>query len=191
VIWQFTHRKEEIRLETWYDKYTSEFVVDIAHSDGQTESKRFLNDRVFQTWLAMWGGQLLVNGWTQSGPFLSVPERPPIQPVDAAVAAGGATNPPQSAASPAAGGGDTKAADSATIIKRTYSTGTHSFEVTLSRISLREQPLWMVVSVTETSRAGKRLLIAGMHAVVSSAPDATFARACDRIDKWLLATSRV
>jgi len=173
MMWLFSRHREEIRLETWYDKYTSEFVVEIAHPDGQTESKRFLNDRVFQTWLATWDGQLLGQGWTQSGPFLSVPERQPTQSVGSHVA----------------GGGDTKAADSATT-KRTYTTGTHNFEVTLSRILLKEQTLWTVALVTDASRADKRLSIAGMHAVVSSTQDATFARACDRIDKWLLAQSR-
>jgi hypothetical protein len=161
MIWLFSHRKAEIRLETWYDKYTSEFVVDIVHPDGQTESKRFLNDRVFQTWLTTWGGQLIVNGWTQSGPFLSAPERHPIQSVDSDVAAAGDTNPTQSASSPADAGGDTKAADSATT-RRTYTTGTHNFEVTLSRVLLKEQTLWTVALVTETGRADKRLSIAGM-----------------------------
>jgi hypothetical protein len=151
MIWLFSRRKEEIRLETWYDKHTSEFVVDIVHPHEHTESKRFLNDRVFQTWLMTWGRQLAVEGWMQSGPFLSVPS---------------------------------------STTTRTYATGTHHFEITLSRMLLKQQELWTVALVTDTRRAGKRLSIAGMHAVVSATPDAAFADACDRIDRWLVATSK-
>jgi hypothetical protein len=173
MMWLFSRRKEEIRLETWYDKHTSEFVVDIAHPDEHTESKRFLNDRVFQTWLTTWGGLLAGEGWTQSGPFLSVPERHATQTVD----------------SPVAGSGDTMAVDDA-IAKRRYTTRTHDFEVTLSRISLKEHTVWTVALVVDAGRAGKRLSIAGMQAVASSTPDTAFASACDRIDKWLLANSK-
>jgi hypothetical protein len=78
-LWRVQHDlavcggKEEIRLETWYDKHTSEFVVDITQADGLRDSKRFLNDRVFHTWLAASDRQLAVEGWKQSGPFLSTP----------------------------------------------------------------------------------------------------------------------
>jgi hypothetical protein len=29
MMWRFSRRKEEIRFETWYEKYTSEFIADI------------------------------------------------------------------------------------------------------------------------------------------------------------------
>jgi len=75
MTWLFTRKKDVIRLETWYDKHTSEFVVDFTHPDGQLESKRFVNNAVFHTWLAVWDGQLAAQGWKQSGPFLSAPEQ--------------------------------------------------------------------------------------------------------------------
>jgi len=49
-------------------------VVDIAHPDGQRDSKRFLNKAVFQEWLDTWGQQLCAQGWARSGPFLFSPE---------------------------------------------------------------------------------------------------------------------
>jgi hypothetical protein len=173
MIWIFSRRKEKVRLETWYDKHTSEFVVDIAHPDGQRDSKRFLNDHVVRTWLAAWDRQLADQGWKQSGPFLSEPERHASQPAMSPV-----------------GGGDDPATPGNSPTKRTYATGAHVFEVTLSMTVLNDEAFWTVSLVTQASRAGKRLSITGIHAVVSSTPDATFARACDCIDKWLVAKPR-
>jgi hypothetical protein len=67
---------------------------------------------------------------------------------------------------------------------RRYTSGTHSFEVLLSRRVLKDQPVWMVERVLDT-HAGKFIVIRGMQAVTAPTPDVTFARACDCIDKWL------
>jgi hypothetical protein len=58
----------------------------------------------------------------------------------------------------------------------------------LSRIVLKDVSLWTVERVTETSEGDRRLTIPGMYAVASSSEAATFAMACDCIDRWLPAT---
>ena len=172
MIWLFSRRKAEIRLETWYDKYTSEFVVDIAHPDGQRDSKRFVNDGVFRTWLAAWAAQLDAKGWTQSGPFLTVPERPQEPAAEA----------------PADRNPKIVATDTAA---RTYTTGGRVFEVMLSRLDVKNLVLWTAERVTETSRAGRPVSVPGLYAVASPSSDAAFARACDCIDKWVLTQAGV
>jgi len=164
MMWRFSRRKEEIRLETWYDKYTSEFIADIAHPGGDRESKRFLNQGVFRTWLDTWGRQLCAHGWTQSGPFLFEPEQRESQ-----------------AAEPAAVG-------VADRIARTYSHGARTFDVLLSRTVFGDVAMWTVERATETTDAtdaDRRPAIPGLHAVASSSEAATFAQACDCIARWL------
>jgi hypothetical protein len=167
MIWLFSRRKQEIRLETWYDKHTSEFVVDIVHPEGQCDSKRFVNDSVYRTWLAAWDEKLVAQGWTQSGPFLSVPARPEAPPADASAV----TNP------------EAVATGTAT---RTYASAGRVFEVALSRLEVRSLTLWTVERVTETSRDGRPVSVPGLYAIASPSPEAAFARACEGIDKWLL-----
>jgi hypothetical protein len=163
MMWRFSRRKEEIRLETWYDKYTSEFIADIAHPGGERESKRFLNQGVFRTWLDTWGRQLCAQGWTQSGPFLFEPKRRDTEASDPAVAAVGAVD----------------------RIARTYAHGPRMFDVLLSRMVFGDVAKWTVERVTEATDASRRLTIPGLHAVASSSEAATFAQACDCIDRWL------
>ena len=165
-MWRFSRRKEEIRLETWYDKYTSEFIADIAHPGGERESKRFLNHGVFRTWLETWGRQLCTQGWTQSGPFLFDPERPGTRSPDWPVAVD---------AVPAA----------VDRTARTYAHGRRIFEVLLARLELRDVSLWTVEQVAETSGGNRRLTIPAVYAVASPSEDVTFAQACDCIDTWL------
>jgi hypothetical protein len=161
MMWRFSRRKEEIRLETWYDKYTSEFIADIAHPGGERESKRFLNQGVFRTWVDTWGRQLTAHGWTQSGPFLFEPERRDSQAPDPAV---------------------TGVVDR---IARTYAHGSRTFDVLLSRAVFGDVAMWTVESATDATDADRRLAIPGLHAVASSSAAATFAQACDCIARWL------
>jgi hypothetical protein len=166
MMWRFSRRKEEIRLETWYDKHTSEFIADIAHPGGERESKRFLNQGVFRTWLATWGRQLCAQGWTQSGPFLFEPD-------------------PHDGSAPHAPAGlvaDTAVADR---IVRTYVHGARTFEVLLSRINFGEVAMWTVERATETANANRRLSVPGLYAVASSSEAAAFDQACDCIQRWL------
>ncbi len=159
MMWRFSRRKEEVRLETWYDKYTSEFIADIAHPSGDRESKRFLNQGVFRTWLDTWGRQLCAQGWTQSGPFLFEPEqRDGHAPSTEAVAK---------------------------RIPKACVRGPRTFDVLLSRVVFGDVALWTVERVTEATDADRRLTIPGLHAVASSSEAATFAQACDCIDRWL------
>ena len=163
MMWRFSRRKEEIRLETWYDKYTSEFIADIAHPGGDRESKRFLNQSVFSTWLDTWGRQLCAQGWTQSGPFLFEPEQRDSQAADPAVTAVGVVD----------------------RIARTYTHGPRTFDVLLSRMVFGDVAMWTVERATEATDANRRLTIPGLYAVASSSEAATFAQACDCIARWL------
>jgi hypothetical protein len=163
MMWRFSRRKEEIRLETWYDKYTSEFIADIAHPGGKRESKRFLNQDVFRTWLDTWGRQLCAHGWTQSGPFLFEPEQRDSHTADPAVAV----------------------ADVAARIARTYAHGPRTFEVVLSRMVFGDVAMWTVERATEATDGDRRLAIPGLSAVASSSEAAAFAQACDCIANWL------
>jgi hypothetical protein len=45
--------------------------------------------------------------------------------------------------------------------------------------------LWAIEGVIGPLEGGRRVVIQGMQALAASTEDALFARACDRIDKWL------
>ena len=70
---------------------------------------------------------------------------------------------------------------------RTYSDGIRAFEITLSGTPGGDRSSWTVERVREMSRGGKEILVPGMNRVVASTEEGALARACDRIDKWLLA----
>ena len=74
------------------------------------------------------------------------------------------------------------------MAKRIYSTGMRGFEVTLTETSTSLPWPWQIESVKETSADGRELAIPGMYNVVAWSEDVAFARACDCIDKWLMAT---
>jgi hypothetical protein len=164
MMWRFSRRKEEIRLETWYDKYTSEFIADISHPGGDRESKRFLNQGVFRTWLDTRGRQLCAQGWTQSGPFLFEPEQRDADVADPSV---------------------TAEAGLVDRIARTYARGPRTFDVLLSRMVFGDVAMWTVERVTEATDADRRLTIPGLSAVAASSEAATFAQTCDCIERWL------
>jgi hypothetical protein len=164
MMWRFSRRKEEIRLETWYDKYTSEFIADIVHPGGEErESKRFLNQGVFRTWLDTWGRQLTAHGWTQSGPFLFEPEQRDTQAADSAVSAVGVAD----------------------RVAKTYAHGSRTFDVRLLRTLFGDVAIWTVERAIEATDANRRLAIPGLSAVASSSEATTFAQACDCIARWL------
>jgi hypothetical protein len=170
--WLFSRDHEQIRLTRWYDQRRFEYVVDIAYPDGGRESQRFASDADFERWLAGWDHQLAPDRWSRSGPFFSNLDG----------------SGPHALATPLDDGSATLLISAST--RRTYRNGLHIFDVTLSSAVLRDQPLWTIALVTETSRTSKRVSIPGIHAIASASPDATFARACDCIDKWLLANPR-
>jgi hypothetical protein len=162
MMWRFSRRKEEIRLETWYDNHTSEFIADIANPGGDRESKRFLNQGVFRTWLETWVRQLCAQGWTQSGPFLFEPEQRET-PAPSVMSVAGVVE----------------------RIAKTHAHGSQTFDVLLSRMVFGDVAMWTVERVTDATDAARRLTIPDLYAVASSSDAATFAQACDCIDRWL------
>ena len=71
---------------------------------------------------------------------------------------------------------------------RTYTMGGRAFQVALLKTSSWNESAWTIESVIETTRGSAEIaLAAGMHSVVAPTEEAAFARACDRIDKWLRA----
>jgi hypothetical protein len=72
------------------------------------------------------------------------------------------------------------------MAKRIYSAGMRAFEITLSEASGNSRWSWTVERVIETSRGGRAIVIPTMDRIVATTEDEALARACDRIDKWLL-----
>ena len=168
MIWFWFRDKRTIRLETRYDNDTSEFVVVIEHPDGSHESERFADLDVFRERLVVLEQTFEAAHWTQSGYPLLAPEGFPKQRLGSESMRGKTQN-----------------RDGA-IEKRTYTTGVRAFEVTLALTVVKDQSLWTVESVTETTSGGTQIMIPGIRAVVASTQNATLARACDCIDTWLL-----
>jgi hypothetical protein len=75
------------------------------------------------------------------------------------------------------------------MAKRIYSAGTRTFEITLSEASTTIGRSWTVESVIETSRDGRAIVIQTMDSIVATTENEALARACDRIDEWLLSNS--
>jgi hypothetical protein len=167
MIWFWSRERQRMRLETRYDNDTSEFVMVIEHPDGRRETERFEDIGTFRERLIALEQAFEAEHWTQSGKPEFVPEWFPQRRLDSQPL----TN---------ASEGRT------TIMKRAYTAGLRVFELTLSMVELKGQSLWTVEHVTELSANGAAAPVPGMFAVVSPTEEATFARACDRIDKWLL-----
>jgi hypothetical protein len=168
MIWFWSRDTQTVRLETRYDNDTSEFVMVIEHPDGRQDHERFVDIDAFRERLVELERHLESEHWTPSGTPQFVPEGFPNQRL------GSRSTDDKS-----------KNRDGATA-NRTYTTGKWVFELALSMTVLKGQSLWTVERVVETRWLGVALAVPGMDTVVSSTADAAFARACDRIDKWLL-----
>jgi hypothetical protein len=71
------------------------------------------------------------------------------------------------------------------MAKRVYSVGMRTFELVLTEVRTPGSSAWTVEKAEETSD-GRQLAITDFYNVVASTEDAAIARACDRIDKWLM-----
>jgi hypothetical protein len=77
------------------------------------------------------------------------------------------------------------------MARRIYSIDMRTFENTLTQTPVAMPPSWTIESVKETSDGDRDLAIPGMYNVVAAAEDVALARACDGIDKWLMANRAV
>ena len=170
MIWFWSRDSQEMRLETRYDNDTSEFVLIVHYPDGRQQMERFSGSTEYRTRLQVLEQQLEAERWTSSGRPLIVPEGFPHRRL-----------PPEVAGSTGV------AAQSQEIARRTYHAGERTFHVTLTSGGTHSS--WTVERVVETSSGGRELLIPTLHGIVAATQDAAFARACDRIDKWLLSHS--
>jgi hypothetical protein len=171
MIWFWSRNNQKMQLETRYDNDKSEFVIAIQHPDGHHESERFSDIDVFQQRMMVLEKQFEAEQWTQSGRPLLIPAGFPNQRLASRLA-------------------DRTTEDLDRIIStRTYTVGRRAFELILSMAVIKGQSLWTVEHVTETTGGRAPVAIPGIHAVIASTPEVTFARACDRIDKWLLSNA--
>lgn len=76
------------------------------------------------------------------------------------------------------------------VAEKTYTSGLRAFAITLCQTAVGTRTLWTVDSVRETGRIDRELAIPGIYGVAESTEDAALARACDRIDKWLMSQYR-
>jgi hypothetical protein len=167
MIWFWSREDEKLRLEMRYDSDLSEFVVVVEHPDGRRGTERFDNMDAFRARLVELEESLEAQDWKQSGIPQLVPEWFPRRPLGRQPALEGATN------------------DVPNVARRVYAAGPRVFELTLSRTDVKGQSLWTIESVTESSAGREPVIVPGVFDVMESAEDAAFARACDRIDKWL------
>ena len=172
MIWFWSRDDGSIQVETRYDNDTFEFVIALQHPDGRQESQRFQDIREFGRRVVELEQWLEADRWKQSGTPVLDPSGFPTRrrPVEQT---GPAIHPDRAAAT----------------TKRHYAAGPRNFEITLSSTPLRDESLWTVERVKDTSRAGQEVIIPGMNRVVESTEEAAFAVACARIDKWLRADS--
>lgn len=169
MIWFWSRENQEMRLETRYDNDTAEFVVAIQYPDGRQESERFSDIEVLRKRLIALEQKFAAEHWTQAGAPIFVPDGFPnrrLAPELSGVGLGGHG-----------------ARSTAT---RSYSIGVRTFDITLSSAAVTKDSSWTVASVIDTTRGGREVVIPTMDIIVASTEDAAFARACDRIDKWLM-----
>lgn len=72
---------------------------------------------------------------------------------------------------------------------RTYTAGGRTFDMVLPATQAGRDPASWAWTVEHVFEAGGEVTIPGMENVVGSDEDTAFARACDRIDKWLLGSA--
>jgi hypothetical protein len=167
MVRTFSRGIEQIRLENRYDTQTAEFLVVIEHHDGSRETKRFAEALVFRAWLTAFEHQLTSDQWTPSGPIelsrrrldgQAEPLMPAKMDADHGITA---------------------------MTTRRYTGGARTFELLLSQRVRQDETVWRIERVLDVSWACRIAVIPGMQAITATTPDATFARACDCIDKWL------
>jgi hypothetical protein len=67
MIWIFKREHESLRLETRYDKETSEYVLIVHSPDGRQEIERFNDGATFQTRLDTLDKRLSRENWSYVG----------------------------------------------------------------------------------------------------------------------------
>ena len=170
MIWFWSRDSQELQFETRYDNDTFEFVVIIRYPDGRSESERFRDILGFRRRLLTLEQRFEAEHWTPVGTPLIDPEGFPTRRLDPELL----------------GDGLVDARNRSPITRRTYTMGARAFQVTLLKTSSWNESAWTIESVIETTRGSREIAIAaGMHSVVAPTEEAAFARACDRIDKWL------
>ena len=169
MIWFYSRDDQRIRLEMRYDNDTGEFLVVISHPDGRHETERFADLSGFSKSVVALEQLLKDEHWSQSGPPLLVPEGFPNRRLTPALVPG-------------------ILAGSKTMANRTYATEMRFFEITLSGTPALNHSSWIVETVRAIDNRGAEITIPTMEEVVASTEDEAYARACDRIDKWLRST---
>jgi hypothetical protein len=73
MLWLFDRGHETIRLHTFYDNSTRQFVAVVTWSDGREEPMRFETARAFRDWLQAFETALEEDRFTQQGPPTVLP----------------------------------------------------------------------------------------------------------------------
>jgi hypothetical protein len=76
MVWVLSRDDEEIHVQTWYDRQSSELVVVTKYPDRHRTSERFADFSEFWKWLALLSQELEPDGWRLRGPLFSVPGGP-------------------------------------------------------------------------------------------------------------------
>jgi hypothetical protein len=73
MIWFFERGKETLRIETRYDRETTEYVAALHYPDGREQEQRFPTLEEFGRWLRATESRLQLERWTSPGPPLFLP----------------------------------------------------------------------------------------------------------------------
>lgn len=80
MVWLFDRGTETIRLHTFYDNATNEFVAVVRWSSGREEETRFDTVAAFRDWLHAFEAALEEDQFTQQGPPIVLPDGWPHKP---------------------------------------------------------------------------------------------------------------
>jgi len=80
MLWIFDRDQETIRLHTFYDNETKQFVAVVTWSVGRREEARFDSLTTFRDWLKAFEVTLEEDRFTQKGPPIVLPEGWPDKP---------------------------------------------------------------------------------------------------------------
>lgn len=70
MIWLFQREAQAIRIETRYDRQSSEYVLISEERDGARQTERFRSAAAFRLRLEALEQQLETDRWTRTGAFL-------------------------------------------------------------------------------------------------------------------------
>lgn len=70
MIWLFQSGTQAIRIETRYDRESSEYVLIREERDGVRQIERFRTEVAFRSRLEALEQQFETDDWTRTGPFL-------------------------------------------------------------------------------------------------------------------------